>query len=324
MLTVDSLSFAYDTTPILKNISFTIPKGQHVALIGASGCGKSTLLKIIYGLMDVAQGTLYWKDTQLLGPAYHLVPGHEQMKYLAQGSELQAFRTVAENIGQYLSNFEPELKKGRVAELMEIVEMTAFADTKVEVLSGGQRQRVALAKALAKRPEVLLLDEPFGNIDNFRRNILRRNLFAYLTRNEITSIIATHDQTDMLSFTDQTIVIQQGEIIAQAPTTELYEHPKNHYIASLFGEVNSIPVAVLLPHTTHQGNILLYPHELQISDTATLHGYVKYAFFEGSHYLIEAVLEGQSIFIQHPTALPQGSKIGIYVPTARIHARMND
>jgi len=264
MLTVQNVSFAYNTVPVLKNINFTIEKGQHIALIGASGCGKSTLLKIIYGLLDVDQGTLSWGDRPILGPAYHLVPGQENMKYLSQGFELQPYRTVAENIGQYLSNFEPELKLGRINELMEIVEMTAFATTKVENLSGGQKQRVALAKALAKRPELLLLDEPFGNIDNFRRSSLRRNLFAYLSRNKITSITATHDKTDILSFAEETIVIHNGEILTKGNTHDIYKNPKNYYIASLFGEVNTLAIRSFLPNFETNQTILLYPHELQI------------------------------------------------------------
>lgn len=322
MLTVENLSFAYDTVPVLKNISFTIQKGQHIALIGASGCGKSTLLKIIYGLMDVDKGTLFWDDQQILGPAYNLVPGQENMKFLSQGFELQAFRTVAENIGQYLSNFEPELKQGRVNELLEIVEMTAFANTKVENLSGGQKQRVALAKALANRPEVLLLDEPFGNIDNFRRSSLRRNLFSYLKRNKITSITATHDKTDILSFAEETIVIHNGEIIEKGNTLDIYNNPKNYYIASLFGEVNELSVASILPEKQNSGTLLFYPHELQIIDNATLTARVKKSYFNGNHYLIEAVFKNSIIFIEHPHFIENSKEIGIQISAEIVDARL--
>ncbi|WP_378179773.1 ABC transporter ATP-binding protein [Aquimarina sp. SS2-1] len=313
MLTVQNVSFAYETVPVLKNINFTIEKGQHIALIGASGCGKSTLLKIIYGLLDVDQGTLFWDDQKILGPAYNLVPGQENMKYLSQGFELQSYRTVAENIGQFLSNFEPELKAGRVNELLEIVEMTPFADIKVENLSGGQKQRVALAKALAKRPELLLLDEPFGNIDNFRRSSLRRNLFSYLKRNKITSITATHDKTDILSFAEETIVIHQGEIVTKGNTHHIYKTPKNYYIASLFGEVNELPVSIFLSDTASNQKVLLYPHELYIDASSNLKAIVKKSYFNGNHFLIEAVFNNQVIFIEHSHALADSEEIGIHV-----------
>ncbi|GAA3518855.1 ABC transporter ATP-binding protein [Aquimarina addita] len=321
MLNVNNVSFAYDTTPILKNISFTIKKGQHIAVIGASGCGKSTLLKVIYGLLDVDEGSLFWNDTQILGPAYNLIPGEAYMKHLSQGSELQSFETVAENIGQYLSNFEPDLKRGRVQELLDIVEMTAFAQTKVTNLSGGQKQRVALAKVLAKKPELLLLDEPFGNIDNFRRSSLRRNLFSYLKRNKITSITATHDKTDILSFADETLVIQEGMIVANAKTQELYLQPKSYYVASLFGEVNQLPLSIFRPDLSNETQLLVYPHELLIDEASAIKAVVKKSHFQGSHYLVEAVWNEQIVFLENKENLSKNKEIGIQISPEAIALR---
>ncbi len=321
MLKVENVSFAYDTNPVLKNINFTIEKGQHIALIGASGCGKSTLLKIIYGLLDTDEGSLFWDDREVFGPAYNLVPGQENMKYLSQGFELQAYRTVSENIGHHLSNFEPELKTGRVNELLEIVEMSSFAHTKIENLSGGQKQRVALAKALAKRPELLLLDEPFGNIDNFRRSALRRNLFAYLKRNKITSITATHDKTDILSFAEETIVIHMGEIIAKEDTLKIYQNPENYYVASLFGEVNELPITAFLSDSDIDHTILVYPHELQIVENSALKARVKKSYFNGNHYLIEAVFNDNVIFIEHRYAIENSKEIAIQISEETLTSR---
>ncbi|WP_298319898.1 ABC transporter ATP-binding protein [uncultured Aquimarina sp.] len=321
MLTVQNVSFAYDTATVLKNINFSIEKGQHIALIGASGCGKSTLLKIIYGLLDVDKGALFWDDQKILGPSYNLVPGQENMKYLSQGFELQSYRTVSENIGQYLSNFEPELKLGRVNELLEIVEMTPFADIKIENLSGGQKQRVALAKALAKRPELLLLDEPFGNIDNFRRSSLRRNLFAYLKRNKITSITATHDKTDILSFAEETIVIHKGEIITKGNTHSIYQNPDNYYIASLFGEVNELLISTIIPDSDSDKTILVYPHELKIVKDSNLKARVKKSYFNGNHFLVEAIFNNKIIFIEHSEALMNSHEIKIEVSKETIASR---
>lgn len=310
MLRVENITFAYDQLPVLKNVSFTIEKGQHIALIGASGCGKSTLLKIIYGILHAQEGQLFWDDKQLMGPLYNLVPGEENMKYLSQGFELQPYRSVSENIGQYLSNFEPELKRGRVNELLEIVEMMDFADTKVENLSGGQKQRVALAKVLAKRPELLLLDEPFHNIDNFRRSSLRRNLFRYLNRNKITSITATHDKTDILSFADETIVIKQGEILTKENTVALYQNPTDYYIASLFGEVNEFEFASIA-NSENKGTVLVYPQEIKVDPNSGIKVKVKSSYFNGSYYLIEAVYNDKIIFFEHTEQLVAPEVVGI-------------
>ncbi|MPT36319.1 MAG: ATP-binding cassette domain-containing protein, partial [Flavobacterium sp.] len=124
MLHVKNISFGYNEKTIIKNIDFTIEKGQHIAVIGESGCGKSTLLKLIYGLYDLDEGQIFWGETQVLGPKYNLVAGMPFIKYLAQDFDLMPYVTVAENVGKFLSNFYPEEKKQRIQELLEIVEMT--------------------------------------------------------------------------------------------------------------------------------------------------------------------------------------------------------
>lgn len=307
MLTVEHLSFSYNkNTPILKDISFRIPKGAHVSIIGESGCGKSTLLKLLYGLHDVDKGEIFWNDEQILGPSYHLVPGFERMKYVAQDFDLMPYTTVAENIGTHLSNFYLEKKEQRVNELLQMVEMTAFAHVKTKLLSGGQQQRVALAKALAREPEILLLDEPFSHIDNFRKNALRRNLFHYLKKENITCIVATHDRTDALSFADTTLVLKKGELIAQNDSKILYNNPPSKYIASLFGEVNELS-SDLFPHIeTENETLLIYPHQLKISENSNFKVTVRKSYFKGSHYLILAKHKNTIVFFESLEALENG------------------
>lgn len=314
MLKVQNVSFSYlENTPILKDISFEISQGAHVSIIGESGCGKSTLLKLIYGLHDLDSGEIYWNDSQVLGPAYNLVPGHDSMKYLAQGFGLMPFSTVAENIGTYLSNFYPEEKQQRIQELLEMVEMSAFANVKPKLLSGGQQQRVALAKALAREPEVLLLDEPFSHIDNFRKNALRRNLFSYLKKKNITCIVATHDKTDALSFADTTIVLQNGTLLAKGNSQELYQNPPNKYTASLFGEVNELPASLFPEIQTETETILCYPHQLKISETSAFKVTVRKSYFKGSHFLVVAKYENTIVFFTSLEALENGVEVGLKI-----------
>lgn len=300
MLSVQDISFGYSEKTVIQNISFNVNKGQNIAVIGESGCGKSTLLKLIYGLYDLKEGEIFFDGNQILGPKFHLIPGEDYIKYLAQDFDLMPYITVAENVGKYLSNMYKNDKDQRVADLLAMVEMSEYADIKAQYLSGGQMQRVALARVLAVEPQVLLLDEPFSHIDNFRKNALRRNLFAYLKRKEITVIVATHDSADALSFADETIVMQKGKLIEKAPSKELYFNPANKYVASLFGEVNEIAVEDENGATT---NLLLYPHQLTVNSSGFIQVLVKQSFFKGNRYLIKAVLEKQVIFFEHNTAL---------------------
>lgn len=303
MLKVKNISFQYDNKNVLNEISFTIGEGNIFAIIGESGCGKSTLLKLMYGLYDINHGQILWKDQEVLGPKYNLIPGMSYMKYLAQDFDLMPFITVAENVGKYLSNFYPDEKKERIYELLEIVEMTEYANIKAKNLSGGQMQRVALARVLALEPEVLLLDEPFSHIDNFRKNSLRRKLFSYLKEKNITTIIATHDCTDVLSFADEVLVLRHGKKVVMEKPSVLYNHPNSLYTASLFGEVNEISGQ----YFNEVLNSFLFPHQLTIVENSTLKVEVVYSYFRGSHFLIETKNQKDIIFFEHHDAIEKGT-----------------
>jgi len=306
MLRVSNISFSYRDTITLKNISFSIAKGQNTAIIGESGCGKSTLLKLIYGLHDLNEGQIFWNETEVLGPKFNLIPGMEFMKYLAQDFDLMPYITVAENVGKFLSNRNLKKKEARIQELLAIVEMSEFASVKAQYLSGGQMQRVAIAKVLALEPEVLLLDEPFSHIDNFRKNSLRRKLFGYLKEKNITCIIATHDSKDILAFTDQTLVIQNGELLANKTTKLLYEHPKNRYIASLFDDVNVIPNYLVLESDERNATILVFPFQLEVVSNSKFQVEIRQSYFKGNGYLVEANFNNQAVFFENAFALEKG------------------
>jgi ABC-type sulfate/molybdate transport systems ATPase subunit len=277
MLKVKNISFSYKEKPTIHSLSFTLEKGKNLAVIGESGCGKSTLLKLVYGLYDLNEGQIFWNDKKVLGPKFHLIPGMDYMKYLAQDFDLMPFITVSENVGKYLSNIYADKKKERIAELLEIVEMTDYANIKAQFLSGGQMQRVALARVLALEPEVLLLDEPFSHIDNFRKNSLRRKLFAYLKEKQITTIVATHDSSDVLSFSDEVIVMQTGQIIAADSPKKLYQKPTDKYIASLFGDVNEIEIDGKVQY--------VFPHQLKVVPKSELEVVVTHVYYKGSRFL---------------------------------------
>ena len=303
MLQVKNISFRYKKQAVLENISFTVKQGEHVSIIGESGSGKSTLLKLLYGTYNLNKGHIFWKDKEILGPKHNLIIGPDYMKYVSQEFDLMPFITLSENIGAFLSNFYPEEKQERIHELLDVVELKPFANTKVKELSGGQKQRVAIARAIAKQPEVLLLDEPFSHIDNFKKQSLRRNLFRYLKEKNVACIVATHDKDDVLSFSDHMIVLHEAKIMAKGTPQQLYKNPENKLIASFFDEFNELE------------NIgIVYSNQLKIVENSNLKAKVLRSYFKGNYYLIEADLNGKNIFIESNTALEKGD--GIYLKIA--------
>lgn len=309
MLNLQKVTFLHPSSLGIKNINLSISKGENIAIIGESGCGKSTLLKILYGIYDLDQGNIEYNGKQVLGPKYNLIPGEDNFKYLAQDFDLMPYSTVEENIGKFLSNTNKDVKSSRIFELLEMVEMTQFAKTKVQYLSGGQQQRVAIARVLACEPEVLLLDEPFSQIDTFNKNRLRRNLFQFLKQKKITCLIATHDANDILAFTDKTIVMQNGEMVLFGETKHIYNQAQNIYVASLFDDVNKIPMNLLKSLKDNTSIQLLYPHQLKITSTSNFKVIVLKTFFKGNIFLIEAVFENQIIYFENSEDLKIGTEV---------------
>ena len=312
MLKVSQVYFSYQQDNlILKDISFQLKEGERLCIMGESGSGKSTLLKAIYGLLDLNNGDIYWKDEQVLGPAHHLVPGMDFFKYVPQNFDLMPYTTVSENIQKFLSRFFPEESQKRTVELLEVIEMSEFADVKVKNLSGGQQQRVAIARALAKEPQLILLDEPFSQIDNFKKNSLRRKLFAYLKQKNISCIVATHDGNDSLSFADSMMVIKDNQILAYGTPQHLYNRKNDVYIASLFDDVSSVSI---------NGNVhLFYPKDIKITDKSEYKVTVKQSYFKGVFWLIEAELNGAPVFLNSTKPKSSGDTIYLDFPSIEVN-----
>lgn len=303
MLKVDIKSFSYSEKSVLHNVHFTLKPGQHLSILGESGCGKSTVLHLVYGLLHLEGGTIHYNDKKLLGPTKTLIPGEPFMKLVAQEFNIMPFTTVAENLGTHLSRLDEEKDEKRIDELLEVVELTAFKNTLVKNLSGGQKQRVALAKALAKAPEILLLDEPFSNIDTFRKNKLQRQIFAYLKEKNISCITATHDSEEALAFSDQILILKNGTVEISGTPQYIYNNVATPYQARFFGEVNLLPKTLFSrgnPSGTDNEKIIFFPHQLKVSETKKpLQVKVANCYFKGSHYLVEALWNEQHIFFKH-------------------------
>lgn len=323
MLEVDNLSFSYGSHSVLEDLSFRVSPGEYLAVMGESGCGKSTLLKLLYGALPFEGGRIRWKQHAIKGPEYQLVPGGEFIKYLAQDFDLMPHATVAENLHKFLSAAEPEETNARIAELLSTMDLEQYRDVKVNLLSGGEQQRVALARVLARRPEVLLLDEPFSHIDHFRCNKLRRNLFGFLKREKISCICASHDYHDVLPFADRVMVLRDRDILDLRPTAELFEKPRKLYTAELLGEANLVPIEVLKSYASTTRNIIVYSHEFRMSRKSGMPVTVKQTYYFGSHYRIYGIMEsGKGVYFDTDSPIEKGKKIYLNVSLETINKRM--
>ena len=217
MLRITNVSYSISDRFSLQNLNLQIEEGTHVSIIGESGCGKTTLLKLIYGLYDTDTGTIFWKDHQITGPKDHLVPGMPFIKYLSQDFDLMPFISVEENIQKFLSRLYPKESEQRTQELLEVVEMSAFAKAHVKTLSGGQKQRVALAQSLAKEPKILLLDEPFSMIEPLYKEVISELLLSLKAKKGI--VITDHYYQDVWQITDRIAVLKNG-VLHKAETKE--------------------------------------------------------------------------------------------------------
>lgn len=306
MLVVEGVCFGYKEKIVLDTIDFSLKKGEILSVLGVSGSGKSTLLKAIYGFFDLWEGIISWEGISFKGRSFYLIEGHSQMKYLAQDFGLMPYISVAENVGKNLSNLNPKYKEERIEELLQMVQMQDFATRKPLELSGGQQQRVALAMTLAKEPEILLLDEPFSQIDAPQKASLQRNIFQYVKEKNITCIVATHHSIDALAFSDKILVMKDGKKIDFSTPHELYFQKKNKYVASLFSDVNTI--------INNGVEKWYYPHELKINDLGDIVFQVKKSYFVGNQYLIELENEVNTIFVYHEKNLSAGSQVKILLP----------
>ncbi|WP_303839411.1 ABC transporter ATP-binding protein [Apibacter mensalis] len=308
MLEVKNLCFSYTKDKkIIESLSFSLKQGNMLALVGESGSGKSTILKLVYGLFEWESGEVIYRGKKLAGFKGNLVPGEPEFKYLEQDFGLMPYATVGENVGKFLSNIDLKEKQNRIMFLLDLVGMADYVDEKPISLSGGQKQRVALAKALAQTPSVLLLDEPFSQVDTFKKNILKRAVFDFAKENNISIILATHEIEDALAYADEMMIVKEGKIIRQGNPHDIYRNPENTYVANLFGE-NSILKRSDFPNLFEdlvEDEILIYPHQFIISQSGIPVKVIR-SYFMGSHYLVESISKFKRFWFISDESLPIG------------------
>jgi ABC-type Fe3+/spermidine/putrescine transport system ATPase subunit len=297
-----SVSKAYpgSKTAGLKKTDLTITKGKITAIIGESGSGKSTLLKLFYGLLSPDSGEIKFKDERVWGPNEKLIPGHDAMKMVGQQTDdLNLFAKVWDNVATMLPHTDLKAKTEKTEKILQQLKMTALADKQVVNLSGGEKQRVAIARALVVNPEVLLLDEPFNQVDNSFREGLQHDIRQIVKDTGLTVIIVSHDPAEVLSMADELLVLRDGEVLESDNPKAMYLSPKNLYTAQLLTNCTILTraEAKTIGIKTRADHIVIYPEWIKTAKTWTDNNWkIKQVLFKGCYE--ELLLEYKGVTLR--------------------------
>lgn len=234
-LSIKQLTVEYDVNLVLDSLSFDVEQGEIVCLLGASGCGKTTLLKAIAGLIPLSRGELTLNGATLDDGVHWLAPEQRNIGMIFQDYALFPHLSVEQNVAFALKDMSAAQKKQRVAEMLEMVHLEGLQNRYPHQLSGGQQQRVAIARALAYQPDLLLLDEPFSNIDTQVRHELINEIRQLFKQQGITAIFVTHSREEAFAFADKMAVMNQGVIEQYGSAAELYYQPSSPFVADFLG-----------------------------------------------------------------------------------------
>jgi len=271
----------------IKKTDLVIQPGKITAIIGESGSGKSTLLRLLYGLLSPDEGEVQFEGERIWGPAEKLIPGHDAMKMVTQDTDgLNIFAKVWDNIAVLLPNTDVNAKTQNTAEVLKQLNMLHLAEKRVADLSGGEKQRVAIARALITKPRILLLDEPFNQVDTSFREGLQQDIRQIVKDTGLTVIMVSHDPAEVLSMADELLVLKDGEILESCTPKKVYLHPKYLYTARLLTNCNILTnnQARLCDIKSDEEFIVIYPEWAIITNGWGRKDWeVKQILFKGSH-----------------------------------------
>lgn len=238
-LELKKLSKQFGQNKIVTDFNLSIEKGKMVTILGPSGCGKTTILRLIAGLELATSGQILLENNEI----GQLAPQYRDIGIVFQSYALFPHLTIGENVGFSLkmAGVKKTKRLERVKEALALVELAGFEDRFIDQISGGQQQRVALARALVLKPKILLFDEPLSNLDSNLRQVMREKIRTLQQQLNITAVYVTHDQSEAFAVSDQIVVMDKGQIVQQGSPEQLYQAPKNQFIAQFMGEASFVP-----------------------------------------------------------------------------------
>ena len=259
-LVLKNITKAFGKSVVIDNLDLTIKRGTMVTLLGPSGCGKTTILRLVAGLESPTSGQIFIDGEDVTKSSIQ----NRDICIVFQSYALFPHMSIGDNVGYglHMQNVNPEERKQRVKEALELVDLAGFEDRYVDQISGGQQQRVALARALVLKPKVLLFDEPLSNLDANLRRSMREKIRELQQRLGITSLYVTHDQTEAFAVSDEVIVMHKGKIMQKAPAKELYLRPNSLFLANFMGESS------IFDGTLQQEQVTVNGYRFHLTDAA--------------------------------------------------------
>ncbi|WP_165725144.1 ABC transporter ATP-binding protein [Pseudoalteromonas sp. SA25] len=316
-LILQGVSYHYNGTKVIHDLDLTVGKDEIVCLLGASGCGKTTTLKAIAGLIEAKQGSIFIDGKLVSDEQSFVSPEHRNIGMMFQDYALFPHLTVANNIAFGLSKMSKAQKQQRVDEMLKLVHLIGCANRFPHQLSGGQQQRVAIARALAYKPSLLLLDEPFSNIDTQVRFELIADIRRIIKATQVSAVFVTHSKEEAFAFSDTLAIMHRGKIEQQGTPEQLFAAPCSKEVAEFLGQGIYLSAEVLTAteyktpfglvesyveskHDVSVGLIYVRPHQIELvadnqSDKLSKRATIISRRFIGSAYVYSVVIDKQEI-----------------------------
>lgn len=335
VIELENVTKSFEDNVILKNFNFKVKKDEFLTILGPSGCGKTTILRLIGGFEEPDEGKILFNGEDITEKE----PYERKINTVFQKYALFPHMNVYNNIafGLNIKKMDKNLIKERVKEVLKLVNLAGFENREIESLSGGQQQRIAIARALVNEPEVLLLDEPLGALDLKLRQAMQIELKRIQKSVGITFIYVTHDQEEALSMSDTVVVLNNGEIQQMDSPLNIYNEPKNAFVADFIGESNIIKAKMLSDfkvrfldydfpcvdkgfNDMEDVEVVVRPEDvLLVDENYQIEGTVTSLVFKGVHYEMTVDVDGYSMLVQSTEKREVGEKTGIIIKPDLIH-----
>ncbi|WP_191601309.1 ABC transporter ATP-binding protein [Marinomonas algicola] len=314
-LSIHNVTISYDDIQIIKEVSFSLKEGEIGCLLGPSGCGKSTLLRAIAGFEPLTYGEVHIDGELLASTTYSVPPEQRKFGMVFQDIALFPHLTIFENIVFGIKHWSKQKQISRVSYLLDLVGLSGYDDRYPHSLSGGQQQRIALARAMAPKPRLLLMDEPFSGLDTKLREELVPEIRQILLQENMSAILVTHDQLEAFAMADQVSVMSEGCIHQTGTAYQIYHRPSTRFVASFIGHGDFLSSVVCGDDCVHSDlgeirgsgfhgfesgekvDLLVRPDDILHDDDSNFKGLIVNKWFRGSHFLYRVKLpSGKVVF----------------------------